>query len=76
MSTATLQNIVFSLPLAERINLADRLYASVPEDFQTDADQAWLDEVERRSAEMDADSTCAGSFDDMIARIRSKRVGA
>ena len=55
MSTATLTQTLFSLPVGERIALADQLYASVPADWQKSVDQAWLEEAERRSAEMDAE---------------------
>ncbi|MFO1438431.1 MAG: addiction module protein [Verrucomicrobiaceae bacterium] len=55
MSTAALAHSLFDLPVSERILLADQLYASVPDHWQRSADEAWLAEAERRSAEMDAD---------------------
>ena len=73
MSTAALEHAVFSLSLAERITLADRLYASVPEQEQTAADRAWLAEAERRDAEMDADPSMGLDFDEVISSIRQKR---
>lgn len=68
MSTATLTQL-FSLPVAERVALADQLYASVPEDWQKSVDQAWLEEAERRSAEMDADPSMALSYDEFMAGL-------
>lgn len=76
MSTAALEHAVFSLPVAERITLADRLYASVPEEVQTAADRAWLAEAERRDAEMEADPSIGLDFDEVISSIRQKRTRA
>lgn len=73
MSTAALEHAVFSLSFAERITLADRLYASVPEQEQTAADRAWLAEAERRDAEMEADPSMGLDFDEVISSIRQKR---
>lgn len=69
MSTAALTQSLFLLPVAERVALADRLYASVPEDWQKSVDQAWLEEAERRSAEMDADPNMALSYDEFMAGL-------
>ena len=76
MSTAALEHAVFSLPVAERITLADRLYASVPEEVQTAADRAWLAVAARRDAEMDADPSMGLDFDEVISSIRQKRARA
>lgn len=69
MSTDTLIQALFSMPVEQRIDLADRLYASVPEDWQESADQAWLEEALRRDAEMDADPDMALSYDEFMAGI-------
>ena len=68
MSAAPLAEALLSLPVAERIALADRLYASIPGDWQKEADQACLQEAERRSVEMDADPTLEVSFDEFMTR--------
>jgi len=73
MSPEILDQTLLSLPVAERIDLADRLYASVPEDWQKTADQAWLDEATRRSAEMDADPACELSHEEFLAGIHTSR---
>ncbi len=70
MNAATLTQDLFSLPVAERVALADRLYASVPEDWQKAADQAWLDEASRRSAEMDADPSQELSHEAFMAGLK------
>ncbi|MEN3941603.1 addiction module protein [Prosthecobacter sp. SYSU 5D2] len=75
MSTMAFPETLFSLPVAERIALADRLYASVPEDWQRSTDEAWLAEAERRSAEMEADPSLELSYEEFMAGIqRPKRL--
>jgi putative addiction module component (TIGR02574 family) len=73
MSTATLTQSLFLLPVAERVALADRLYASVPEDWQKTVDQAWLEEATRRSEEMDADPSLELSHEDFMAGLKINR---
>lgn len=73
MSTAALTQSLLALPVAERVALADRLYASVPEDWQKAVDQAWLQEAERRSAEMDADPSLELSHEDFMAGLKINR---
>lgn len=76
MSNTTLAQSLFSLPVAERVALADQLYASVPEDWQRDVDQAWLDEAHRRSAEMDSDPSAEMSHEEFMAGIEYKSARA
>lgn len=59
--------------MAERIALADKLYASVPENWQQAVDEAWLKEAERRSAEMDADPSIALSYEEFMAGLEINR---
>ncbi|MBE7498117.1 MAG: addiction module protein [Verrucomicrobiaceae bacterium] len=69
MSTATLTQTLFSLPVGERIALADQLYASVPAEWQKSVDEEWLQEAERRSAEMDEVPGVALSHAEFLAGI-------
>ena len=73
MSTATLTQALFALPTADRIALADQLYASVPGDWQQSADDAWLREAKRRSAEMDADPSTALTHEEFMAGLEIHR---
>ena len=73
MSTASLNQALFALPVAERVALADQLYASVPDDWQREADQAWLKEAESRSAEMDAHPEVELSREEFVAGIQTTR---
>ena len=72
MSVASISQSIFSLPVAERVALADQLYASVPEDWQREADQEWLAEAELRSAEMDANPGSEMSHGEFLAGIQIK----
>lgn len=76
MSTATLTQALFALPMADRIALADKLYASIPEDWQQAVDEAWLKEAEQRSAEMDADPSSALSHEEFLAGLEINRARA
>jgi putative addiction module component (TIGR02574 family) len=76
MSTASISQSLLRLPVAERVALADQLYASIPEEWQIETDQAWLAEAERRSAEMDDNPTMELSHTEFLAGIQRKRPGA
>ena len=73
MNTANLTESLFALPIAERVALADKLYASVPEEWQNAVDQAWLDEANRRSAEMDSDSGTELSQEEFLEGIKTRK---
>ncbi|MHB1080587.1 MAG: addiction module protein [Prosthecobacter sp.] len=73
MSTATLTDTLLSLTVAERVALADRLYASVPEDWQQTVDRAWMEEATQRSEEMDADPSLELSHEDFLAGLKINR---
>ena len=69
MKSPMLPQLFFDLPVSERIALADRLYASVPVDWQQTADRAWLEESECRSAEMDADPDLEISYEVFVTEM-------
>ena len=73
MSTASLNQALFTLPVAERVALADQLYASVPDDWQRETDQTWLKEAESRSAKMDAHPEAEMSQEEFVASIQGTR---
>jgi putative addiction module component (TIGR02574 family) len=76
MPAASISQSLFLLPIAERVALADQLYASVPEDWQLETDQAWLDEAERRSAEMDENPDVVMSQEEFLSGIQTQSRGA
>lgn len=69
MSAASLTQSLFSLPVPERIAQADPLHASAPQDWQAEADAAWLEEAERRSAEMETHPDMVLNHDEFLAGI-------
>ncbi len=73
MSTAPISQNLFRLPIAERVALADQLYASVPEDWQNATDQAWLSEAENRASEMDQDPKAELSHEEFLAGLEITR---
>jgi putative addiction module component (TIGR02574 family) len=70
MDVTSLSQPLLLLPVAERVAIADQLYASVPEDWQREADQAWLREAERRSIDMDSDPEQEVSHEVFLAGIQ------
>lgn len=74
-SVANSQKLLL-LPIAERVALADQLYASVPEDWQRETDTAWLDEAERRSQEMDENPAAEMTHEAFLAGIQTHRRSA
>ena len=73
MSSASINESLLLLPVAERVALADELYASVPEDWQRETDRVWLNEAERRSAEMDKNPESELSHEEFLAGVQGNR---
>ena len=73
MTPASIPESLFELPIEERITLADRLYASVPGDWQGWADREALAEAERRADEMDADPSCGLTEEQFLAKVAELR---
>ncbi|MBX7209693.1 MAG: addiction module protein [Verrucomicrobiaceae bacterium] len=70
MSAASISQSLLVLPVAERVAIADQLYASVPENWQRETDHAWLNEAGRRSAEMDENPEMELSHEEFLAGIQ------
>jgi putative addiction module component (TIGR02574 family) len=73
MTAASIPESIFELPIEDRITLADRLYASVPSEWQGWADREWLREVERRDAELDANPAMELTHEQFLAEFQSLR---
>ena len=56
------------LPIVDRLRLIDDLASSVPDDRPPTLSSEWLAEIERRSAEVDADSVKLDSWSDVRSR--------
>ncbi len=72
MTAPMMTQELLALPVADRITLADRLYASVPREWQELADRAWLDEAERRSVEMDVKPGMELSHEEFLAGLKHR----
>ena len=68
------------LPVEEREHLVEELAASLPNDFAgKDIEKAWLDEIGRRSDEIDAGTAellDLADVRDQIAQRRTRRSGS
>jgi putative addiction module component (TIGR02574 family) len=71
-SGSSITQSLMALPIAERVAIADQLYASIPEDWEGAADKAWLEEAEGRSVEMDTDPSKEMSYETFLAGIKAK----
>ena len=58
-----------SLPEPERAKLAARLLESLDGETQTEIDEAWAAEIERRCAAVDAGTSTTSDWSDVRARI-------
>lgn len=53
MDTSTIEREALELPLTERAALVRKLLLSLEDFSESEHDQAWLNEAERRAAEID-----------------------
>ena len=53
MDTATIENEALHLPLSDRARLANKLLQSIEPLSESDVEEAWFDEAERRAREID-----------------------
>ncbi|MDA1018249.1 MAG: addiction module protein [Planctomycetota bacterium] len=64
-----------SLPITERLQLIDELASGVPDDQPPQLSDSWLEEICRRSAEIDGGTVETEDWLDVKARLFSKHVG-
>lgn len=62
------------LPVAERLELIDALWETVPEDALPPLSEEWIVEVQRRSAEFDAETVKTLSWEE-VRREAFRRAG-
>ena len=65
----TLLEQVLSLPERDRAEIATRLLESLDPETQQDVDDAWIEEIERRCAAVDAGTLGTSDWKDVRARI-------
>ena len=60
------------LPVGDRLRLIDELASSVPDDQPPRLSDAWLREIDRRSAEIDTGAVVTEDWADIRARLFTK----
>lgn len=60
------------LPIVDRLRLIDELASSVPDDQPPQLSDAWLDEIDRRSNEIDSGTVVTEDWADIRARLFTK----
>ena len=75
MDTASLLEQALSLPEHERAKIAARLLESLDEETQSDVDAAWVAEIERRCAAVDAGTLATSDWKDVRSRIEREIFG-
>ena len=68
----TIVSEAVQLPVADRLQLIDRLAASVPDDQPPTLSEEWLAEIERRSSEIDRGAVEMESWDTIRERLFHK----
>lgn len=56
----------------DRLRLIDELSSSMPDDQPPQLSQEWLDEIQRRSKEIEEGSVKTESWEDVRARLQSR----
>ena len=70
-SARDLESLALQLPSKDRARLAERLISSLDSQVDPEAEALWLEEAERRLAELDAGETQAIPADEVFAKARS-----
>lgn len=60
------------LPISERLRLIDELSSSVPDDAPPSLSDEWLEEIDRRSAEIDAGTVSTEAWSSARERLMRK----
>jgi putative addiction module component (TIGR02574 family) len=66
-----LESQALELPTRERARLAERLISSLDPEVDADAEALWLQEAERRLAELESGEALAVPADEVFDRARS-----
>ncbi len=60
------------LPISERLRLIDELSSSVPDDAPPSLSDEWLEEIDRRSAEIDTGAVSTEAWSSVRERLMRK----
>jgi len=70
-SATKLEAKALKLPPEQRAQLAERLISSLDQEFEADSDQLWIQEAERRLAELESGTVAGISAEQVIEKARS-----
>ncbi len=68
----TIYSAATQLPVTDRLRLIDALAATVPDDHPPTLSDAWLEEIEHRSSEIDAGTVTTEPWEDVRRRLFEK----
>ena len=68
-------NAAMDLTDEERVDLADRLFSSVSEEYRTEVDRAWAEEIDRRAKEIDEGKVTLVPWDEVRDRLLKRANG-
>lgn len=71
MNTETIEHEALKLPMSARAALAHKLLESLDELSETEADELWMDEAERRAAEIDNGTVQLVPSDEVCRKARA-----
>lgn len=72
-SSKTVFDAALALPVDERVELAERLFASLDATHREKADALWVEECDARIAAYDKGEIKATPGDEVFRRLRAKR---
>ena len=72
MLVEKLVNDIMELPFRERAHLAHRLIESLDDTQDEDAEARWMQEIDKRSRQIDAGSVACKPIEDVVAAIGRK----
>jgi putative addiction module component (TIGR02574 family) len=70
-ASRSLESKVLKLPATERARLAERLIASLDPNVDSDAEERWIEEAERRLQELESGRVSGVPANQVVERARS-----
>lgn len=74
-TTKRLLSEALDLPQVERVELTSKLLESLDEDTDTEIEAAWIAEIERRCAALDAGEAVSSDWSEVRQRIENEIFG-
>jgi putative addiction module component (TIGR02574 family) len=68
-------NAAMELSDEERVDLADRLFSTLSDEYRTEVDRAWAEEIDRRAKEIDEGRVTLVPWDEVRDRMLKRTKG-